>query len=124
MGRLLQNRHTVLFDRTRIDGGFVGDDIASIQHRADDLRSTEDSTEIGHSDIVDRGRRRNDVEIGRRQRGGIALINQRSLREFRRLDFPGYIDAGAQVSDPLAIDIESDHRAPERANATATGSPT
>ena len=56
------------------------------------------------------GQHCNDVEIGRRQRGGIALINQRSLREFRRLDFPGYIDAGAQVADPLAIDIESDHR--------------
>ena len=44
---LLQHRHAFFLDRAGIDGRFIDDDVAALEHAADRLRGGEHGAEIG-----------------------------------------------------------------------------
>ena len=109
-GFLLQHRQAFFLDRAGIDGRFIDDDVAALEHAADGLGRRQHGAEIGPARAVDRRRHGDDVEIGFGEAGRIVLEAQRRLLEIGRLDLARAVVAGAQLLDALAVDVEADHR--------------
>ncbi len=80
-----------------------------MQVTADDLRCRDQRLQVGTFRIIDRCRNRDDIVIAR---GELIAVNGKTyvLRagKLRGRYFPGYIETGLQLLDPLEFQIKTD----------------
>ncbi len=107
-----EDRHTVLLRRAGIDGGFVDDDIARAQRRADSARGGKQHREVRHARVVDRRRDGNNEEISGAQIRCVICQAQVGALDVDRFDFPGAVKATLEFADSVSIDIVCDHVEP------------
>jgi len=111
-GHLLQHRHAVFFGGTGVDGGFVNDDVALLEHLTDGLAGLDQGGEVGLLVLVDGGGDGDDVGIA----GGQVLQAGRvaeagGFGELFVRDFERGVVAAAQSVDAGLVDIEADNAA-------------
>ncbi|MCY1522314.1 hypothetical protein D9M68_571620 [compost metagenome] len=107
----LQHRHAVFFGGARIDGGFIDDDVAALEHGADRFAGLDQRRQVGLLVFVDGGRHGHDEHVGLAQ--FCAVCGVRQFGGFGQLgvaDFQRMVVAGLQGLDAARIDIETDNR--------------
>ena len=111
-GNLLQHRDAVFLGCAGIDGRFVDDDVALLQHLADRRRRADQPAKIGALMVVDRRRHCNDVDVATGQIVDIGRIFQ--LSGFGKLfaaELARLVMALSEHGDPAFVDVEADNRA-------------
>jgi hypothetical protein len=107
-GVLLQERNAIFFGSAWIDGRFVHDDVAALQHPAQCFGCAQERGQIGLMRVVDGRGHRDDVEVCITECARLAREDYVRLRQVFMSDLARVVMALAQGFDSLRIGIESD----------------
>ncbi|MCY1428316.1 hypothetical protein D9M71_441960 [compost metagenome] len=109
---LLEHRHADFLGGAGVNGGFVDDDIALLEHLADGLRGLHQRGEVGLLVLVDRGRHGDDERIAGGKVVEVRAIGQPAgVLQLFVADLQGGIVTGPERGDALLADVEARHRA-------------
>jgi len=107
-GVLFQHRDAVFFRATGVDGGFVDDDVAFLQHFADGFARLDERREVGALVFVNRGGYGDDITVAGAQVVEIGCKGQVfCCGEFFRGGFQSEVVAGFELIDAALVDIET-----------------
>ena len=108
-GMLFQHRYAIFFGTTGVNGGFINDDVALLEHIADRFAGLDEGREVGAFVFVDGCGDGDDVAVAGPQVvkvGGVAEML--GSGEFFLGGFQGEIVAGFKFGNATLVDVETD----------------
>ena len=109
---IFEDRHAVFLGTAGIDGGFVNDDVALLQHLADGLAGLDERGEVWPLVFVDGGGDGDDIAVTGAQiinLGGVTEILSRS--QIFCGGFKCVIVTSLELVDSAVVDVKTDDRA-------------
>ncbi|MNQ39636.1 hypothetical protein D3C85_532630 [compost metagenome] len=106
-----QHRHAIFFGGAGIHGGFIDDDVAALEHRADRFAGLDQRGQVGLLVFVDGGGNGHDEHVRLAEFGAVGGVAQ--LSGFGQLfvaDFQRVVVARLQGVNTARIDIKPDDR--------------
>ncbi|MCY1414351.1 hypothetical protein D9M71_297980 [compost metagenome] len=111
-GGLFQYRHAVFLGGAGVDGGFIDDDVALLEHLADAFRGLDQRGEVGLVVLVDWGGHGDDEHVAGLQVVEVGAVAELGgLLEFFVTDFQGGVMAGLEGVDARLVDVKAHHGA-------------
>ena len=109
-GEFFQHGHAVFFGGAGVDGGFVDDDVAFLEHLADGLRGLDQRRQVGLFVVVDGRGHGDDEDVAGGQIGGIgAVLHAGGFKHFFVRDFQRGVVAGLQGGNARLVNVEAQY---------------